>query len=170
MKDQILDLILSRRTIHNYLNEKVPTQYIENAVWAGVHAPNHKHTWPWRFYLLGSQARGLLAQKNPKFSSAGEMLVLAIKKATDPNQAKEDYASLACAVQNMSLYLWQHGFGTKWSTGKLMKTEGLYEAIGQSPEQIEICGIFWIGYADSSAPKPPDTQRPELKSFLSHID
>lgn len=174
MSAGILDAILSRRTIHTYLPEKVPAKIIEEAVLAGIHAPNHKMTLPWRFYWLGPDARERLAKQNSKFSAPGEIIVLAIKKSSDEIQSREDYASLACAVQNMSLYLAEVGYGSKWSTGKLSRTEGLLEAVQKQEmapqEQIEICGIFWVGKADKNVLNVKTATRPEVSRFLKKID
>jgi nitroreductase len=170
LKDQILNLILSRRTIHHYLNEEVPVQVIRDAIWAAVHAPNHKWTWPWRFYWLGPAAREKLATVNAKFAANGELLVLAISKSSDATRAREDYAAMACAIQNVSLYLHHLNYGTKWSTGKLMRTEGLLETIGETEGSIEVCGLLWIGRADKAAPAAPMPERPALDHFLKRID
>ncbi len=166
MHSNILDLILTRRTVHSYLPEAVPAKVIEEAVLAGIHAPNHKRTWPWRFFWLSPDSRAKLAKVNEKFLAPGEMIVLAINKAKEEMQAREDYAALACAVQNMSLYLASIGYGSKWSTGKLMRTEGLYEVLGHSRDEIEIWGVLWVGRAagDNVAPK-----RPEVSQFLKLV-
>jgi nitroreductase len=163
----ILDLIFSRRTVHLYTPERVSKEIIEKAVRAGIHAPNHKLTWPWKFYLLGTKARAKMAELNPKFASGGEMMLVGIKKSADPAQEKEDYASLAAALQNMALYLWSEGYGTKWSTGKATRADEAYQVIGQTRDQFEICGIFWIGKAAIMPSKP---ERPDVSQFFITLD
>lgn len=176
LNTSILELILSRRTVHSYLSEKIPTEIIEKAVLAGIHAPNHKMTCPWRFYWLGAEARKKLATQNPKFSSPGEIIVLCIKKSNDATQAREDYASLACAVQNMSLYFASVGYGSKWSTGKMSREDQLINLITETQkehdqnEPLEFCGVLWVGRADDKDLLTKKPTRPEVTKFLVKIN
>lgn len=174
MQNDMLRAILARRTVHSYLPEKLSAQIIKNAILAAIHAPNHRMTWPWRFYWLGTAIREKLAEQNPKFSAPGEIIILCIKKSDDETQFREDYASLACAVQNMSLYLASLGYGSKWSTGKLMRTSGLADMIRQDQNAeenpIEICGVFWVGRADENALNSKKIIRPEVSQFLTRIN
>ncbi len=183
----ILDLILARRTVHEYSSKPVPDRIVENALLAAIHAPNHKLTWPWRFFTAGPKTRLALAQiqvemkskKSPeplspkvrdgmtdKFMKPSHLLVLAIKKSASAEQQKEDYAALACAVQNMSLYLAAEGVGSKWSTGPATRAEKTYEILGVNPQELELCGWFWIGYAEGEPRKP---ERPSLDGFVQKL-
>ena len=165
---KILDLILNRRTIHSYRREAIPAALIENALLAAVHAPNHKLTWPWRFFVLGEQSRSALCRiaNSDKFMNCGAMLALAIVRTTDEFVHRENYAALACAVQNMSLYLHSEGIGTKWSTGKVTRADEMYKMLNITPEEYELCGLFWIGYAEET---PPPVTRPALNHFIKYL-
>ena len=55
-------LIKSRRTIHRYLDKKVPQEIVLEALEAAHFAPNHKHTWPWRFTVVGPQCKAQIDQ------------------------------------------------------------------------------------------------------------
>ncbi|MCB0351695.1 MAG: nitroreductase [Bdellovibrionales bacterium] len=183
----ILDLILTRRTIHSFATDTVSKEIIEKAVLAGIHAPNHKQTWPWRFYNLKYETRLALGKLDAqikakssatptsdaaiksfehKFMEHGAILVLGLKRTEMPKQAREDYASVACAVQNMSLYLASEGYGTKWSTGKITTLDDTYELLKIDQSEIEIVGFLWIGKAKAEPPMPV---RPDLDTFLFEI-
>ena len=126
----------SRRTIHHFVPGEVPEEVISRALEAAHQAPNHKHTWPWRFVLPGPETRskltdlGVSIKANKK--SLSEMETKAIRrKLTSPGALivvvqhlegsdftiREDYASCACAIQNIQLSAFADGFGAKWSTG-----------------------------------------------------
>ena len=49
--------IISRRTVYKFDQREVPATVLEIAFEAARHAPNHKHTHPWKFYVLGQEAR-----------------------------------------------------------------------------------------------------------------
>ena len=55
-------LIKSRRTIHRYLDQAVPQEIVMEALEAAHFAPNHKHTWPWRFTIVGAETKAKIDQ------------------------------------------------------------------------------------------------------------
>jgi hypothetical protein len=88
-----------------------------------------------------------------------------MKRPPEAAQAKEDYASVAMGVQNASLYLWENGIGSKWSSGALTTHERTYEIAGCDPKAEEIVGFLWIGRPER-APRP--AARPPLNEVLRH--
>lgn len=178
----ILEIIYNRRTVHSYADAKVPQDILLSGLRAAIHAPNHKLTYPWRFFILGPQSRESVANVQiqlkrkkqemtdvaaqalkDKFLNAGELLLVGIVKSDNPVQMKEDYAALSAGLQNMALFLWQKGYGTKWSTGGMIQHPELKNLV---PSDIEVCGVFWIG-----RPRviPPVTPRPPVEQFVSHL-
>src|SRR3954452_2444227 len=53
----ISDTIASRRSIKRLTNRVVTRDEIERLLSSATLAPNHKLTQPWRFYVLGPEAR-----------------------------------------------------------------------------------------------------------------
>ena len=51
------NVLTSRRTIYRFSDEKVDTETLEMAFEAARNAPCHKNTHPWKFYVLGKEAR-----------------------------------------------------------------------------------------------------------------
>ena len=49
--------IHARRSIKRFTDQPVSREQIEHLLEAAVQAPNHRMTEPWRFYVLGPQAR-----------------------------------------------------------------------------------------------------------------
>src|SRR3954463_3745968 len=92
---------------------------------AATLAPNHKLTQPWRFYVLGPEARyaygsALGARKARKIEDPEKaarmrqtvadehralpvMLVVAVVDNEDAELRQEDYAAAMMAIQNLSL-------------------------------------------------------------------
>lgn len=178
----IEDLIKNRRTIQSFTEESVPAEVIEKAVELAMYAPNHRLTFPWRFYKTNRSFREEIAKiqidlksaKSPlseaakssmmrKIVNEGELLIVGINKNSDPETHKEDYASLACALQNMALYLWENNYGSKWGSGKVTQHEKVYEFIKKNSNEFLICGFFWLGRFQAI---PPMARRPDLKDIL----
>jgi nitroreductase len=178
--NDIFTIIKTRRTIHRYLDQKVPFEELQNAVLAAHHAPNHKLTFPWRFIHVGPEIRSKVDQASLSFLSAKgqpdeqalmlfkeksiypELLIACQKRSNDPIQSKEDYAAVACAIQNLSLYLHSKGIGAKWSTGGLSQNPYAYQILEIDPKEEEIVGLIWIGYPAQT----PDIKRPELSAVF----
>src|SRR3954462_10759677 len=51
------DAIRARRSIKRFTNRPVTREEIETLLAAATLAPNHRLTQPWRFYVLGPEAR-----------------------------------------------------------------------------------------------------------------
>src|SRR5690349_7534220 len=54
---KVLDAIQNRRSIKRFTDRPVSRDEIETVLAAAVLAPNHRLTFPWRFYVLGPEAR-----------------------------------------------------------------------------------------------------------------
>lgn len=170
--NSLQELLLSRRTIHDYRPDPLPPGVLDAALEAALRAPNHKLTNPWRFTLLGPEAREALtslaihiktdgAMAPPakvekirlRFSNPPAILVVSQVVSQDAHRAHEDYAAVACAIQNIQLSLWAHGVGSKWSSGDITTHPDTYALARVSPPE-RIVGFVWIGLPDE-IPDPP---------------
>jgi nitroreductase len=173
MSDQILpaddpgvlavaELIRGRRTVNLYESEPVDTAALLDAIELARWAPNHRLTEPWRFYLLGPKTAMAVAEcwagyeSEIKGEAAGAARLkrlgtipanFVVTSARDENELidLENYAACCCAVQNMSLYLWQRGIGMKWTSGAITREPRLYELLGIDEQRERIVGYFWYG-------------------------
>lgn len=170
-------IIRERRTVHSYTKEKVPDELIKRALELSIYAPNHKLTYPYLFVPVGPVARKKIADiavrlkgnkeiVRNKFENEGSLIFFAQKKVSDEFTMKEDFASIACAIQNFSLFLWENGFGSKWSTGAIINSSETYEVLGINSNEYEIVGMVWAGQF-LSIPKAPE--RPSVDNFIKAV-
>lgn len=123
---------------------------LESARWA----PNHKHTEPWRFYLLDDERIHALAElnaamlerdgapdervaiKREQWAAVPGVVIITVKSAPDADAVtrREDYAAVACAAQNFMLHLWASGIATKWSTSAVWRHEGFWALLGHEAQ------------------------------------
>ncbi|MCH2533861.1 MAG: nitroreductase family protein [Bdellovibrionales bacterium] len=174
----IEELIKNRRTAQQFKKDPIDFNLVHKAIELMAYAPNHKHTFPWGAYRLSSEEKNILINllvekklkkvSNPtpvqvsavrqNFENIPEMVALLQKKQEDAFTQKEDYASLACGVQILSLYLWQHDIACKWSTTGMMNNESFKQATQIDWNQWDIEGLVFIGKA-ARIPQRPERPR-----------
>lgn len=181
-------VILTRRTIHQFNSQPVEESLLESALELALWAPNHKLSLPWHFTKVGVSARKQLALlaaqiKAEKESSAATptqiemitktylspafLIALAIPQSPDAIRMREDYASVAMGVQNISLFLWSHQVGTKWASGPVTRHKTTYSILKLDSLTHEIVGFLWIGRFDH-APEAP--MRNPLRQHLRQVE
>lgn len=176
-------LIKTRRTVHQFKPERIPDELVEKALELSLWAPNHRLTYPWRYTFISDEKRQSLIdlavelkkEKDSSFSKIKEVglrkrlgepshwVALGINKNPDPGIFQEDIATLGCSVQIASLYLWDKGISTKWSTGKFSTHQRTYEILDLDPEKVFLMGALFIGIADVV---PAPSSRPPLNDVL----
>lgn len=185
------ELVLTRRTVHAYTTEKIDDRLVEEALALSLWAPNHKLTFPWAYTWVGPEARARLADLSVELKSArggmNEVKAAALRaklmepshliilgrrlhdgsgRAADEATAREDFATIACGVQTLSLFLWQHGVSTKWSTSGWSTHARAYAILDVDPAEVRLEGAVMIGRA-RLMPQVPE--RPRLENVLRKI-
>lgn len=172
----VLDAIRNRRSIKRFTDRAVSRDEIELLLSAAALAPNHKLTEPWRFYVLGPDARyayGLaLGDRKARKLSDPEaitalrervgtenrdlpcMIAVAMVMREDPEIREEDYAAVMMAIQNLALVAVDMGLGTHIKTGAVMETAAAREAVGVPADQRIVATINVGEPAEVPAPKP----------------
>jgi nitroreductase len=172
----VADAIRERCSVKRFTDAPVSREQIESLLAAAVLAPNHRLTEPWRFYVLGPNARdaygrvlgGRKAKKiaDPVAAQATietvasehralpAMIVVAMAVNSNPEIAEEDYAAAMMAIQNLSLAAVAMGLGTAIKTGAVMTDPSARAAVGVREDE-RIVAIVNVGVpAELPAPKP----------------
>ncbi len=179
----LADIIKSRRTIHDFDPDKIPSKIIiKEAIATACWAPNHHLTEPWHFYILGKETvadvcalnkemltvtKGIEAaeKKVKRWMDIPGWIVVTCLKSDDEIRYQEDYAACSCVIQNLMLILWQQGIGTKWSTGPVTRDERFYDLVWVNQDIDNIIGIVWYGYPADI----PQTARKPLQQVLTEL-
>ena len=181
------DAIATRRSVRTFSGRPIARAEIERLLQAAVQAPNHRMTQPWRFYVLGPEARrgygAVLGARKAKKVEDPEAARAVMEKVTaaavampaqiavcmtlaeSPEVREEDYAATMMAVQNMLLAAHALGLATHLKTGAVMEDPRARTALG-IPEGERIVTVIDLGEpAESPEPKP---RRPaaEVTSWL----
>jgi len=183
----LLDLLQRRRSIKRFTDRPVTRAEIEMLLDAAVLAPNHRLTEPWRYYVLGPDAReayGLAvgirkarkiedpeASRTMRDRVAAEhralpcMIAIALVKSDNPEIAEEDYASAMMGVQNLALTAVELGLGTAIRTGAVMGDPAARAAAGVG-ENERIVAIVNVGEPADAPPGPRKRPAGELTTWM----
>lgn len=184
----VIEAIAQRRTVHMYRDSEIDPVILEQALEAALLAPNHKFTFPWKFVVVGDETRkklvGLAKQMKMKEGMTPEqeatleqklqhkmlhpaaLVAFCSRRSDDAFRQREDYATVSCSIQNFTLALAGHGYGTKWSTGGITTAPQTYEWLEVDPAAYDIIGFVWVGHA--AAPLP-EQRRPALQEVLQKV-
>jgi nitroreductase len=177
------EAIQSRRSVKKFTDRAVARDIIENLLAAAVLAPNHHLTQPWRFYVLGPDARhayGLAlgarkAKKLPDPEAARKVMdtvadehralpgMIAVAMTLDESAEKreEDYAAVMMAIQNLALAAVEAGLGTHLKTGAVMEDPAARKAAGVRDGE-RIVAIVNVGY-------PAEMPQPKVRNAAENV-
>jgi nitroreductase len=184
----VFEAIQSRRTIGKVTDDKVDRQLIEKILEAGIWAPNHFRTEPWKFYVLTGEGRRPLghvlasisketmddpnseenreklkkAEQKP-FRAPVVIAVACIVEEHPKALKREELAACHAAVQNMLLMTHALGLGAIWRTGQPTYHEKMKGLFGLK-EQDELIGFLYVGHPDKKIPKPMRKHAVEQKT------
>ena len=183
----LIDLLRQRRSIKRFTDRPVSRAEIETLLEAAVLVPNHRLTEPWRFYVLGPDAReayghALGVRKARKIEDpdasrtmrdrvAAEhralpcMIAIALVKSDNPEIAEEDYASAMMGVQNIMLAAVELGLGTAIRTGGVMGDDAARAAAGVA-ENERIVAIVNVGEPAEAPVGPKKRAAAELTTWV----
>ena len=179
---EFAEVLRGRRTINLYLNLPVPANLVNEAIEVATWAPNHHVTEPWRFYLLGPEtvarcvelAREMTAArkgekaagfKAASWSEKPGWLVVTCQRSDNELLQGEDYGACCAATQNLLLYLWKAGVGSKWTSGDITRDERFFDIVGIDADEEFIVGLIWYGYAKVT----PEQRRRPLTEVLQKL-
>src|SRR3954451_2785650 len=119
----VSDAIQRRRSIKRFTDRQLSREEIESLLSSAPFAPNHRLTQPWRFYVLGPEARygyGLAlgerkarkiedpdAARTMRDRVAAEhralpaMIAVAVVNSDNPEGREEDYAATMMGIENL---------------------------------------------------------------------
>jgi nitroreductase len=151
---------------------------LENATWA----PTHGLTEPWRFHVFQGPARTTLAKtlqatyrattppkqhREDKFAKLGTTPLLApvviaacMKRlGGEKIPAHEEYAAVACAVQNLMLTATAQGIASYWSSPPVTDTQEFKQTLNLTAED-RCLGLIYLGWQKGTAPTSKMTRKP----------
>jgi len=172
----LLDIIARRRSIKAYTDRPISNEAIEQLLDMAVLAPNHRMTEPWRFYVLGPEARAgfgaALGKRKAKRVDEVDAAAAVIAKVSESHRAlpamlavsmtlddnveirEEDYAATYMAIQNLCLAACAMGLGTHVKSGAVMDDAEARASVGVGENERIIATISLGEPASEPVAKP----------------
>ncbi|MGE3618085.1 MAG: nitroreductase [Gemmatimonadales bacterium] len=171
----VLDTIRARRSIRSFADTPVARDQVEALLDLAVMAPNHRMTQPWRFLVLGAEARraygqvlgGRKAKKvaDPEAArtlvertvadavAAPLMIAVTQTLGDNPEVVEEDFATCWMAIQNILLGAVELGLGTHLRTGAVFNDPAVRSGWGVADGE-RVIGVLLLGHPQGPAPEP----------------
>lgn len=181
------EVIRARRSVRQFTNRPIDRSDIERLLDAATQAPNHKLTQPWRFYVLGPEARraygavlGARKAKKVEDPAAAQAIIdkvaaaavalpaqiaVAMTLSEAPDVREEDYAATMMAVQNLLLTARALGLATHLKSGAVMEDPRARVALG-IPEGERIVVMIDLGEPSEVPEAKPRRAAAEVTTWL----
>ena len=190
---EVREAIETRRSVGQVKPDPVSKEIVEEILKSAIHAPNHRLTEPWRFYVFAGKGRGEFARARAELARilaeaegeeaehiAGRMsrerkkafrapVVVAVisKGGRDEVETLENYAACAAAVQNMQLTAHALGLATMWRTGPVAYHPYMRDFFGLEADD-KIVAYLYLGYPDTI--ERPRRREPASSKTVWHED
>jgi nitroreductase len=166
---ELEEAIRTRRTHKVYGAEPVDKATLDELFELARWAPNHHLTGPWRFRVLGPEARERLKEcagpEGAKLDRAPTLVVASVVQTGDPEQDEEDLCSAACAIYIVLLGAHARGLANYWRTPGVLRTAAGCAAVGLG-EGERFLGLIHLGPKRQEQPPPT---RPDPDEFVTYL-
>src|SRR3954454_16056886 len=144
---QVDEAIRGGRTLKAYSDEPVGRDVVAELLDLAVLAPNHHATEPWRFWVVGRETLDALAEAtgDRKLLRSQTAIVVGVERDPDAQIAEEDYAAVACAIENFMLAARGRGRGRFCPTPGVRSLPVVAKLLNV-PESVRLIGVVHVGW------------------------
>jgi nitroreductase len=166
--------IRTRRTHKAFGSEPVPAKTLDQLFELARWAPNHHLTNPWRFRVLGEQARSGLIEladsrqpgSSVKLKRAPTLVAVSARLEGEPEQDREDLYATALAAYVVLLAAHARGLAGYWRTVPLLDDARGRELLAIGADETPL-GLLYLGTPLQEQRVP---ERSEPADFVSYLD
>jgi nitroreductase len=185
--------IFGRRSVRKFVRQSVDRTVIARLLDAAAQAPNHRLTRPWRFFVLDGPgpmreelarlaaeaalagmpeprddaARARAQSKAEEIAHVPALVIAYCVPGRHAEETRENYAAVACALQNLQLAAFEEGLVTGWSTGGITRDPALKTLLG-AEHAWEMVGAVYLGYPEPAS--VPTRERPGAADFTRWLN
>jgi nitroreductase len=164
------EAIRTRRTFKAFRPDPVPRETLDELFELARWAPSHNLTNPWRFRVVGREARAALKEaagpeSAPKLDRAPTLVVVSSVETGDPIQDEEDL--LATGVASYIVLVAAHGRGLSgyWRTPGVLRTPAGRAAVGLRDGE-HFVGLLHLGWCRQDKEPPERAPADEFVTYL----
>jgi nitroreductase len=151
------EAIRARRTLKAFTRERVDETVVRELLALAVLAPNHHETEPWRFWVMGPATIAALTEAtgDQKLLRSQTAIAVGVLRNDDPAVAEEDYAAVACALENLMLAARARGLASFWRTPGVIDRPSFASTVGIPPD-VRPIGVVHLGFPAEPFPETPE--------------
>jgi nitroreductase len=165
--------IRTRRTHKAFGSQPVNAETLRELFELARWAPNHHLTNPWRFRVLGSHTRALLAREAErdkpgsasKLERAPTLIVASAKPQGDAAQQREDLLAVAVASYIILLGAHARGLAGYWRTLPLLDSPAGRATLDIASDE-QVVGLLHLGHPLQTQRTPERVPVEEIATFL----
>jgi nitroreductase len=161
----ILDIIMTRRSIRKFEGKGVPEALLEKVLEAGRWAPSGLNNQPWRFAVVRDRAlRDKIAELThySKIVTESDLLIAVFMDSASGYHRVKDAQSIGACMQNMLLEAHSLGLGAVW-LGEIIRSDAAIRGLLGLGDGLELMAVVALGYP---AEEPKPTKRKSLKDLI----
>ena len=170
---QLEDAIRTRRTHKAYRPEPVDPATLDELFDLARWAPNHHLTNPWRFRVIGPNARERLkaVEERAKPGTSGKLdraptlVAVTVRQTGDARQDREDLLAGGVAAYIVLLAAHARGLAGYWRTLDVLNEPAGREALGIGDEETAV-GLLHLGHPRQEQRVPERAPLPEVVDYL----
>jgi nitroreductase len=167
------EAIRTRRTHKAYRTEPVDRATLDELLELARWAPNHHLTNPWRFRVIGPQARERLKEieerakpgTSGKLDRAPTLVAVTARLTGDPRQDREDVLASGVAAFIVLLAAHARGLAGYWRTLDILDGPDGKAALGIGEDETAV-GLLHLGHPRQEQRVPERAEPPEYVSYL----
>jgi nitroreductase len=168
---ELEEAIRGRRTHKAYGPEPVERATLDELLELARWAPNHHLTNPWRFRVVGPEARRRLKEAAgpegaAKLDRAPTLVVASAALSGDPVQDEEDVCAAATAAYIVLLAAHGRGLAGYWRTPEVLRTPEGREAVGL-PDAERFLALIHLGPPRQEREAP---DRAPLAGYVTYLE
>jgi nitroreductase len=145
---ETIETIISRRSVREFIADKVDDEIIEKIIDAGRWAPSGLNNQAWRFIVVRNQDTKEALSKLTHYSSIIEnvpVLIIVFLDSDNMYDHTKDVQSIGACIQNMLLAIHSLGLGGVW-LGEILKRKEMVNKVLEAPDSHELMAVVALGY------------------------
>jgi len=171
--NDLINLIRSRRSVRNFVYQKIDNQIIREIVDCGRWAPSGQNKQPWKVCIVAHPTVKRMIAEQSKYGGIieGAFLNLVIFYDTERGYDRtKDILSIGAFIENILLGAHAKGLGALWIGEILANKEKINEIFKLSPDKFELMGVVTIGVVDKSLEEKEEQEDRDRRPLDEFID
>lgn len=173
INDEFIDLIKGRKSVRNFINQKIDDKIIKNILECGKWAPSGRNSQPWRICVVIHPTVKHMLSENSKYKETIESAYVNLVVFLDLERGYDrvkDLQAIGAFIENILLAVHAHKeLGAAWIGEILNNKESVNKIFKLPTDKFELMACLAIGVVDENQKdkdvKPRDRQ--SLESFIT---